>query len=147
MGTASWNFNVRGFGEAIQPFSANFQAVHQKAWTPELGDNAKFPLLSFIPGISDSRAYPSTFWLTPGDYVRLKTAELGYYLPKSWLRRIRMQEVRVYANGYNLITWTNLNKLYQIDPEINQGVNSSGGTDRVVYPPQRIFNFGVSTKF
>ena len=143
----SWNFNVRGFGEAIQPFSANFQAVHQKAWTPELGDNAKFPLLSFIPGISDSRAYPSTFWLTPGDYVRLKTAELGYYLPKSWLRRIRMQEVRVYANGYNLITWTKLNKLYQIDPEINQGVNGSGGTDRVVYPPQRIFNFGVSTKF
>jgi TonB-linked SusC/RagA family outer membrane protein len=143
----SWNFNVRGLAEAIQPFGANFTKVHQLAWTPQIGDNAKFPLLSFIPGISDSRAYPSTFWLIPGDYVRLKTAEIGYALPDRWVRSLRMKSIRIYSNGYNLITWTKLSKLYQMDPEINQGNNGVGGTDRVNYPPQRIINFGVSATF
>jgi len=141
------NFNVRGLAEAIQPFGTNFQPIHQQAWTPALGDDAKFPLLSFIPGISDSRAYPSTFWLVPGDYLRLKTAEIGYSLPKKWVNAIRMKDIRVYANGFNLITWTKLQRLYQLDPEINQGTNGIGGTDRANYPPQRIFNFGVSATF
>jgi TonB-linked SusC/RagA family outer membrane protein len=135
------NFNVRGLAEAIQPFGANFTSVHQLAWTPQVGDNAKFPLLTFIPGISDSRAYPSTFWLIPGDYIRLKTAEIGYSLPQRWVNSMRMKSIKVYSNGYNLITWTKLSKLYQLDPEINSG------TDRANYPPQRVINFGISATF
>lgn len=141
------NFNVRGLAEAVQPFGGNFTSIHQQAWTPELGDNAKFPLLSFIPGISDSRAYPSTFWLIPGDYIRLKTAEIGYSLPARWLKSIRMKDIRIYSNGYNLFTWTKLDKLYQLDPEINQGSTGTSGTDRANYPPQRTINFGVSATF
>lgn len=140
-------FNVRGVAEAIQPFGSNFMAIHQQAWTPELGNNAKFPLLSFIPGISDSRAYPSTFWLIPGDYIRLKTAEIGYTLPKAWTSKLKMKEIKVYSNGYNLFTWTKLGSLYQLDPEINQGSTGSSGTDRTNYPPQRVFNFGISITF
>lgn len=135
------DFYVRGGGEAIQAFSSNLTEVHQQAWTPELGDNAKYPLLTFIPGISDSRANISTFWLLPGDYIRLKTAELGYTLPQKFVKSLRMKNIRLYTNGYNLLTWTKLSKLYQLDPEINSG------TDRVVYPPQRIINFGVSATF
>jgi TonB-linked SusC/RagA family outer membrane protein len=135
------NFYVRGAAEAIQAFGSNLTSVHQQAWTPELGNNAKYPRLTFIPGISDSRANVSNFWLLPGDYIRLKTAEIGYTLPASWLKRIRMKDIKVYSNGYNLFTWTKLTKLYQLDPEINTG------TDRVNYPPQRTINFGVSATF
>jgi TonB-linked SusC/RagA family outer membrane protein len=141
------NFNVRGVAEAIQPFGSNFRAIHQQAWTPEVGDNAQFPLLTFIPGISDSRAYPSTFWLIPGDYLRLKTAEIGYTLPKKWIAHLKLKDLRVYSNGYNLATWTKLDKLYQLDPEIGQGSTGSSGTDRANYPPQRIYNFGISATF
>jgi TonB-linked SusC/RagA family outer membrane protein len=141
------NFNVRGAAEAIQPFGGNFRDIHQQAWTPALGNDAKFPLLTFIPGISDSRAYPSTFWLISGDYIRLKTAEIGYTLPAKLLKRMRMKSIRVYSNGYNLITWTKLDKLYQLDPEINQGSTGTSGTDRVNYPPQRTINFGISATF
>ena len=144
---SAWNFNVRGLAEAIQPFGSNFTAVHQQAWTPATGDNAKFPLLSFIPGISDSRAYPSTFWLIPGDYIRLKTMEFGYTLPESWVKGMRIKSFRIYTNGYNLFTWTKLNKLYQLDPEIGQGSTGTSGTDRTNYPPQRIFNFGINVTF
>jgi TonB-linked SusC/RagA family outer membrane protein len=135
------DFYVRGGGEAIQAFASNLTEVHQQAWTPDLGNNAKYPLLTFIPGISDSRANISTFWLMPGDYIRLKTAELGYALPQKWVSSLHMKNIRVYTNGFNLLTWTKLSKLYQLDPEINSG------TDRVNYPPQRIINFGVSATF
>jgi TonB-linked SusC/RagA family outer membrane protein len=144
---AAMNFNVRGGGEAIQAFGANLTNVHLQSWTPELGDNARYPLLTFIPGISDPRASPSTFWLIRGDYIRLKTAEIGYSLPQSWMKSLRMKTIRIYCNGYNLFTWTKLDKLYQLDPEINQGSNGVGGTDRVNYPPQRIINFGLSATF
>ncbi|WP_345955579.1 TonB-dependent receptor [Mucilaginibacter sp. PAMB04168] len=143
----SRNFNVRGAAEAIQPFGSNFRAIHQQAWTPENAGNAQFPLLSFVPGISDSRAYPSTFWLIPGDFIRLKTAEIGYAFPKSIASKLKMKDLRIYSNGYNLFTWTKLSKLYQLDPEIGQGTNGSGGTDRTNYPPQRTFNFGISATF
>lgn len=137
----SRNFNVRAVAEAIRAFSSNLTSVHQQSWTPALGDNARFPLLTFTPGISDPLANPSTFWLIPGDFIRLKTAELGYSLPKRWVGALRMKDIRVYANGYNLLTWTKLSKLYQLDPEV------TNNTARVNYPPQRIFNFGISATF
>lgn len=137
----SKNFNVRGVAEAIRAFSSNLTSVHQQSWTPELGDNAKFPLLTFSPGISDPTSLPSTFWFIRGDYIRLKTAEIGYSLPKKWLSSLRMKDIRLYTNGYNIFTWTKLSKLYEFDPEIETN------RDRVNYPPQRMFNFGVSATF
>jgi hypothetical protein len=135
------NFNVGGVSEAIRAFSSNLTAVHQQSWTPQLGDNAKYPLLTFTPGISDPGANPSTFWQIPGDYIRLKTAEIGYSLPKRWVSNLKMKDIRIYSNGYNLFTWTKLSKLYELDPEITTG------TSRTVYPPQRIINFGLSATF
>jgi TonB-linked SusC/RagA family outer membrane protein len=135
------NFNVGGVSEAIRAFSSNLTAVHQQSWTPQLGDNAKYPLLTFTPGISDPGANPSTFWQIPGDYIRLKTAEIGYSLPKKWVSNLKMKDIRIYSNGYNLFTWTKLSKLYELDPEITTG------TSRTVYPPQRIINFGLTATF
>ena len=143
----SFNFNVRGIAEAVQPYGSNFQPIHQEAWTPEIGDNAKFPLLSQIPGINDSRAYPSTFWLIPGDFIRLKTAEIGYSMPKAITRHLGVKDLRLFSNGFNLYTWTKLDKRYQLDPEISQGTNGTGGTSRPNYPPQRVFNFGLNATF
>ncbi len=137
----SSNFNVSAAAEAIRAFSSNLLPVHQQSWTPALGDNAKYPLLTFTPGTSDPAANPSTFWLIPGDYIRLKTAEVGYTLPSKWVKNLRMKNIRVYSNGYNLITWTKLSKLYELDPEVTTG------TSRTVYPPQRIINFGITATF
>jgi len=135
------NFNVRAVAEAVRPFSANLTDLHNYAWTPELGDNARFPRLSMLAGASDAIAYPSTFYFISGNYLRLKTAEIGYTLPASWVKRVKLENVKFYANGYNLFTWTKLDKLYDFDPEITTN------TDRTIYPPQRIINFGVNITF
>ena len=135
------NFNVRAVAEAIRPFSSNLTAIHKTSWTPELGDNATFPRLSIGAGASDAIAYPSTFYFISGNYIRLKTAELGYTLPERWVKRLKLENVKFYANGLNLFTWTTLDKLYDFDPEI------STNTDRTIYPPQRMVNFGTTITF
>jgi TonB-linked SusC/RagA family outer membrane protein len=47
-------------------------------------------------------------------YLRLKTVELGYTLPNKLLARTGLKGLRVYANGYNPVTFT---KLRYLDPE------------------------------
>jgi TonB-linked SusC/RagA family outer membrane protein len=135
------NFNVRAVAEAIRPFASNLTEIHQHAWTPELGDNARFPRLSLIAGASDAVQFPSTFYFISGNYLRLKTAEIGYTLPDKLSNRMGLESVRFYSNAYNLFTWTKLDKLYDFDPEI------STNTDRTIYPPQRTINFGLSITF
>ena len=135
------NFNVRAVAEAIRPFSANLTNVHKYAWTPELGNNASFPRLSLLAGSSDAIAYPSTFYFISGNYLRLKTAEIGFNIPQRWIKHLRLENVKIYSNGYNLFTWTKLNKLYDFDPEINTN------SDRTIYPPQRNINFGLNVTF
>lgn len=135
------NFNVRGVAEAIQAFGANLTNVHLNSWTPELGDNAQYPILSHTPGISSPGGFPSTFWFIRGDYLRLKTAEIGFEIPKNVTDKLKLAAARVYVNGYNLLTFSKLDRLYEFDPEINSG------TDRVNYPPQRMINFGLNVTF
>ena len=135
------NFNVRAVAEAIRPFASNLTELHKHAWTPELGDNARFPRLSLLAGASDAIQFPSTFYFISGNYLRLKTAEVAYTLPEKWVKRVKLENVRLYMNGLNLITWTKLDKLYDFDPEITTN------TDRTIYPPQRMINFGTSITF
>jgi TonB-linked SusC/RagA family outer membrane protein len=144
----AFNFNMRGTAEAIRAFSSNVTEIHQQYWTPELGNNALYPRLSLQTTASDAIQFPSTFWFIRADYVRLKTAEIAYTLPKSWVNRLKMQSIKVYTNGYNIFTWTKLNKLYELDPEIlPANFGSSLTTDRPNYPPQRTYNFGISATF
>ncbi len=135
------NFNVRGVAESIQAFGSNMQPLHQEYWTPERGDNAKYPRLSLLPGTNEARGYPSTFWLVSGNYVRLRNAEIGYNLPGSFMKRLGISGSRLYLNGYNLFSWSSVQKRYQFDPEI------TSASDRASYPPQRIVNLGLSVTF
>ncbi|HEX8425397.1 TonB-dependent receptor [Hymenobacter sp.] len=146
------NFNVRGADVVIRAFVSNLTEVHTQAWTPELGDNARYPRLSLQGGISDPAQFSSTFWFIRGDYIRLKTAQLNYELPESFTRKLGIGQARIYTNGNNLLTWTKLDRLYDLDPEMSQNGNSvtgsfSNGSTQLFYPPQRLFNLGVSVTF
>ena len=67
----------------------------------------------------------------PGDYLRLKTLEIGYSLPRNWGNKLKFQDAKIYTSGYNLFTWSKLSKLYQL-------IRRPPGNDRSVYPLQRI---------
>jgi TonB-linked SusC/RagA family outer membrane protein len=91
-----------------------------------------------FPRIRTSTFYnnsvPSTWWIRDASFLRLKTAELGYDLPKKILDRIKLDNARVYIQGYNLFTVDHI-KFW--DPE--QG-NANAG---VTYPQSRTFTFGL----
>jgi hypothetical protein len=81
----------------------------------------------------------NNFWITNVRYIRLKNLELGYNLSRELVKRAGLSALRVYVNGSNLFSLDNV-KQFQIDPEIS-AVNG------LVYPQQRLFNFGFNASF
>ena len=81
----------------------------------------------------------SDFWLVDAWYIRLKTIDLSYDIPRKVLPKF-LDNARVYMNAYNLFTWTSYDK-YQQDPEIS--TNTAGDA----YMNQRVLNFGISLGF
>lgn len=82
-------------------------------------------------------------------YIRLKTLELGYTLPKTWLAKVGVRNLRVYVNAYNLLTFTGLDN---IDPERpgRQGGANNNRDEGILfynYPVNRTFNIGATLKF
>ncbi|WP_345952845.1 TonB-dependent receptor [Mucilaginibacter sp. PAMB04168] len=139
------NFALRGIAESVVPFVNNFRDIHQNAWRPDNQENPSFPRIATNIGATTSHPanYVSDYWMRRGDYLRLKTMEIGYTLPAKFVNKFKFSGVRVYANGYNLATWALVDKnIYQIDPENNSGQDGSA-----FYPQTKIFNFGLQLTF
>lgn len=80
----------------------------------------------------------SRFQIQKGNYLRLKTAEIGYTLPKQWLASVGVKGLRIYMNAYNLFTITGVKG---VDPE--KPAEQYG----YMYPLNRTYNFGASLTF
>lgn len=75
----------------------------------------------------------STWFMRDGSFLRFKTLEVGYTLPRGWSKKLNLQRIRLYATGNNLLVWS---KFDMWDPEMaGNGMN---------YPLQRVFNFGIN---
>lgn len=106
-------------------------------WTPAT-PNADYPRLLITDRGNNTQN--SDFWLRSGDYLRLKNVELGYSLPPSLLKRLKLSQVRFFISGLNLLTFDKLGGL-DLDPEIPEaGYNSS-------YPYMKIYSLGLNLKF
>jgi TonB-linked SusC/RagA family outer membrane protein len=146
LGAQVKNFDVTAFFQgaldAVQYFVTesgdigNYtQEFAQNRWTPD-NPTDKYP-----------RAYnrqdeywisnPSTYFLRDASYIRLKSLDIGYRLPERVARGLRVHDVRVYANGFNLLIWDHFGV---VDPETR---DSQGQ----YYPQQRIINVGASVTF
>jgi TonB-linked SusC/RagA family outer membrane protein len=111
-----------------------------------LNRNASYPRL--LTGNNQNNA-ESTFWLRSANYLRLKNVEIGYYLPKSWVNKAGISNIRFYFTSQNVFTWSGL-KEYQIDPESSKtaaDVKSDKRTGLTTYPQQQVYNFGCQISF
>jgi len=79
-------------------------------------------------------------------YIRLQNISLGYTLPKNWVRKAYLENVRIYMNIQNLHTWT---KYKGLDPEVGAmyGDALMTGVDYGRYPTPRIYTFGLNVSF
>lgn len=95
--------------------------------------NAKYPRMEFENSNGNNRQQ-STFWLRDGSYLRLKTAELGYTLPKSIVNKLHFNKIRIFFIGTNLLTFSNF-KLW--DPELAK-------SDGAKYPISKSVTLGLT---
>lgn len=120
------------------PFVNNAQIL--KAYADDHWSEENQHLYALWPRLSTTdilnNQQQSTWWLRDGSFMRLKSVEVGYTLPKSIAKRMYISSMRVYFSGLNLFTFSHF-KLW--DPEqAGQGFS---------YPIQKVLNFGANVNF
>lgn len=80
----------------------------------------------------------SEFSIQNGAYMRLKNIELGYTLPKTWLNKTGFDGMRIFINGYNLMTITGVRG---VDPEHPSDLYG------YMYPLNKTINIGANITF
>ncbi|MCG8308954.1 MAG: TonB-dependent receptor [Cytophagales bacterium] len=132
-------------GSGIIPFrgdggGANLYHVALDRWTEEdPNPDAMYPRLSYGSSAigQSNNTKTSTWWLRDIDFLRLKTAELGYTLPAHITEGLRMKNARIYMRGVNLLTFS---KFDIWDPEL---YTSNGAR----YPNSTIYSMGINIQF
>ena len=114
----------------------NAQPDVMNAWTPETANTSgvRAPALH-LTNDGAFNGTESTYRYQNFSYLRLKTMELGYNLPKKWLKTVGLKSLQVYVTGNNLLTWWGGDARF--DPEGEQ----------VQYPILRSFTSGVRVSF
>lgn len=135
---------------AISPFVMDgaqqnglLQVIADDHWSETNRNSYAFwPRLS--PNGNSNNNQASTWWMRNGAFVRLKSVELGYNFKGRLLERIKVNNLRLYANGVNLFV---ISSFKMWDPE--QGGNGTGtlGSNGLGYPPQKIYNIGINMQF
>lgn len=99
---------------------------------------------------------PSTFgqvrntvysrFIEDGSFLRLKNVTLGYSIPKVLLKKIKLQQFRIYASAQNLFVVSNYSGY---DPEVSMRASNpmTPGVDWGAYPRSKVFTFGVDVQF
>lgn len=112
---------------------------------------AKYPRLCTEAKNNGNFEKLSSFYVEKASYLRLKSFEIGYTLPKAWTKVVDIERVRIYYAANNLITWT---KYSGLDPEVGGTTNGTGnsdprtaGIDRGAYPTARMHTVGININF
>lgn len=130
-------FNREVLGE-FSGDASHASTYWRNAWT-ENNHNAKMPrVFETATSASDMSVAMSDFWLWNTSYLRLKTLQFGYTIPKNIVRRIGLENVRIYYSAENLFTIDALD--FKLDPETTSERGSS-------YPLIRSHSFGLNITF
>jgi TonB-linked SusC/RagA family outer membrane protein len=133
------NANRIVFEGADERSFINLFASYADRWTPENTSSLMPVARGYGP-----KVYSSKF-IEDGSFLRLKTVSLGYNLPASALKRIKIKAIRAYVAAQNLITWTNYSGL---DPEVSiRNSALTPGFDWSSYPRARTVSFGLNVTF
>jgi hypothetical protein len=118
---------------------SNFHIDMYKRWQKP-GDITDVPRLenanmNMTGGVTNDR------FLTKSDYFSLKNVQLGYTVPKNWLKKYSgIESLRLYVVGDNLFLGS---KRYGLDPR----QSLSGATSTDSYSAMRTVSFGVNVAF
>ena len=130
---------------SVNPFnggggSGNLYSNIGDRWTEENPDqNAFYPRLSYGSETTSNinNFQKSTWWVRNMNFLRLKTLQISYNLPKPWVNKVHLKNAAVYVMGTNLFT---LSRFKLWDPELN--------TDNgAFYPNTTSYSVGINFTF
>ncbi|MEI6142525.1 MAG: SusC/RagA family TonB-linked outer membrane protein [Mariniphaga sp.] len=145
-------FNYKGFGidavfqgtahqsvylntpSVFWPLSGNktISSFSDNHWTPTTSNSATLPRLTTLN--SDNNFRSNSTWIENGSYLKLRTAEVYYELPKKSIEKFKLNKARLFVRGMDLFS---IDKVKVMDPEeIGTG-----------YPTLRTFYLGVNVAF
>ena len=132
-------------GSSVNPFnggggSGNLYSNIGDRWTEENPDqNAFYPRLSYGSETTSSinNFQKSTWWVRNMNFLRLKTLQVSYNLPKPWVNKVHLKNAAVYVMGTNLFT---LSRFKLWDPELNTDNGAS-------YPNTTSYSVGINFTF
>ena len=131
-------------GAALDIYQDRWHTVHayDDPWNPSTEW-----VEGYYPATGHSFSTGST-GILDSSYIRLKTLELGYTLPKKWTKIVNIKSLRLYVNAYNLLTFCGMKKIDPERPGTAGGVNSGSGSILFYnYPVNRTLNIGANIKF
>ena len=116
---------------------ALMQWISDNSWTPETASTAILPRITLNGRNNNYKA--SDLYIRDASYIRLKNIEIGYGFSGGVINRLGISRLRIFANGYNMLTFSKL-KIKGMDPESQ----TSGGRQ---YPLIKIANAGINVTF
>ncbi|MGN1232346.1 MAG: SusC/RagA family TonB-linked outer membrane protein, partial [Candidatus Cryptobacteroides sp.] len=145
------------WGKYGRPYSVDLPQHAYERWSEDNPD-AYWPRLvgynaSNTNGILSQ---PNTRYLQSAAYLRLKNLSIDYTFPKKIVEAMRLQALKVYVSGENLLTWTPLKKhavnfdpenIYAGDTDFLSTAGGDGSGDGEGYPVMRTFTIGLSITF
>lgn len=126
----NWNTSVYNT-TLVNQAQAIMRRIADDHYTSET-PNATYPRLTYNKTLNNDL---SEFYHYRGDYVKVKSLQLGYTLPKVWTEKINIDGLRFYINGENLFTFTSYPGQ---DPEIGTSIG---------YPLMRSISGGFQVNF
>ena len=131
---------LSGFG--VSEYPTIVMDLREISFWERPGDKADFPKWQYDWNAYLWTGFYSAHQVERVNWLKLKTLSIGYTLPKAWIQRCGLGELRLFASGENLFTWTNYSGL---DPEVVD--IRTGIDDGLAYPMARKWTLGLTLKF
>lgn len=137
-------YNTRLYNASSMEVSGHELNSYQlpNQWTVTNPEGAEWPGAGIANNIL---AYSNSKFVANGSFLRMKTMELSYTIPK--IGNI-FEQARIYFTGTNLLLFKDKDYL-NYDPEVSQfGTDDVlRGYDNVVYPNNKSYVFGINITF
>ena len=115
---------------------------YKNMWS-ESNPNGELARLTRLDNNKNSRI--SDAWVENGNFFKISNIQIGYTVPKEWLRTLGVTSVRAYLAVQNLCTISPYNKYG--DPEVGQGSVIYTGLDTGRYATPRTYQCGINVTF
>ena len=123
-------------------FPAISKTALYDSWAAQ-NQNAKAPIAEAVINFSNFSPVNS-YAIEKGSYFRNKSIMLGYTFPTSWLKKAKIEKIRIYVQVLNFFTIT---KYTGLDPELS-GRSAAFGIDYGNYPNnQKQYLIGLNVNF